>query len=51
MINNIQNALPTTMIVISLLSGIVYAICGNWGKSLYWVCGGLLNYAVTYMMM
>ena len=42
--------LPTAMIIISLLSGVIYGLCGNAGKAMYWICGGLLNYAVTYMM-
>ena len=46
----IESILPTAMIIISFLSGVIYGIYGDIGKATYWIAGGILNFTVTYMM-
>lgn len=47
---NIENYLPSLIILISLVSSIVYGINTKWGLCLYWLSAALLNISVTFII-
>ena len=40
--------LPTIIMIESFLASIPLLIYGRYGSALYWLCAGLLNFAVIY---
>jgi hypothetical protein len=40
--------LPTLLIAIDILAGIVYIFHGDWRKVLYWFAAAALTFAITW---